>query len=82
MSTVWGRFDLYIPGLPQGEELEDLLIAHELGHYFLHSEMGQKVGKFPRYGEGRLEAEANWFGRAFLGNVPPRSAWERLGENF
>ena len=77
---VQGKFDLYVPGLTRNKKQKKGLIAHELGHYFLHSEMGQRLGKFPRYGEGRLEAEANWFGRAFLGQVPPRSAWERLGE--
>lgn len=77
-----GAFDLYIPGLTRDKKMEEGLIAHELGHYFLHSEMGEKIAKFPRYGKGRLEAEANWFGKAFLGTIPPRSSWERLGEDF
>ncbi|MBL9143133.1 MAG: ImmA/IrrE family metallo-endopeptidase [Verrucomicrobiaceae bacterium] len=55
-------------------------IAHELGHYFLHSDGGQKRMVVNRAGSGRLEWEANWFAGAFL--LPEerfRKDWERYG---
>lgn len=41
-------------------------IAHELGHYFLHSHGGRKRIRVARAGSGKLEWEANWFAGAFL----------------
>jgi hypothetical protein len=41
-------------------------LAHELGHYFLHSQSGQKPLEAPFFGEGQVEVEANWFAYAFL----------------
>lgn len=41
-------------------------LAHELGHYFLHSQSGQKPIEAPFFGEGQVEIEANWFAYAFL----------------
>lgn len=41
-------------------------IAHELGHYFLHSEVGKKPIQARREGTGRVEWEANWFAAGFL----------------
>jgi hypothetical protein len=41
-------------------------IAHELGHYFLHSDIGKKAIQAARAGSGRVEWEANWFAGAFL----------------
>jgi Zn-dependent peptidase ImmA (M78 family) len=41
-------------------------IAHELGHYFLHSKVGKKRIRVPRAGGGREEWEANWFAAGFL----------------
>lgn len=41
-------------------------IAHELGHYFLHSGGGKKAIRVARADSGRLEWEANWFAAAFL----------------
>lgn len=41
-------------------------IAHEIGHYCLHSLMGKQPIKMLRLGTGRLEWEANWFAAAFL----------------
>lgn len=57
-------------------------IAHELGHYFLHSEVGQKKIRVARAGTGRLEWEANWFAGAFL--LPKKrfeSDWKRYGHS-
>lgn len=41
-------------------------IAHELGHYFLHSDVGKKPIQALREGTGRVEWEANWFAAGFL----------------
>lgn len=41
-------------------------IAHELGHYFLHSGGGKKPIRIGREGSNRMEWEANWFAAAFL----------------
>lgn len=41
-------------------------IAHELGHYFLHSDQGQKQIHAARNGSNPVEWEANWFAAAFL----------------
>lgn len=42
-------------------------IAHELGHYFLHSQQGNIPLKAGRDGTNRrVEWEANWFAAAFL----------------
>lgn len=41
-------------------------IAHELGHYVLHSRLGRKPIKAERNGSGRVEWEANWFAAGFL----------------
>lgn len=57
-------------------------IAHELGHYFLHSKVGKKPIEVKREGNNRLEWEANCFAASFL--LPGqafREAWEQLGGN-
>ncbi|MDB6140100.1 MAG: hypothetical protein JWO94_3172, partial [Verrucomicrobiaceae bacterium] len=41
-------------------------IAHELGHYYLHSLAGKKAIRVARAGTNRVEWEANWFAGAFL----------------
>ncbi len=41
-------------------------LAHELGHYFLHSLQGKQPIIAQRYGSGRREWEANWFAAALL----------------
>lgn len=55
-------------------------IAHELGHYFLHSENGRKRIVATRLGSDRAEWEANWFAAALL--MPEahfRSTCDRIG---
>ncbi|MEX2581150.1 MAG: ImmA/IrrE family metallo-endopeptidase [Verrucomicrobiales bacterium] len=55
-------------------------IAHELGHYFLHSLVGEKPIKINREGSGRVEWEANWFAAGFL--MPEevfRNMWSDTG---
>lgn len=41
-------------------------IAHELGHYFLHSNKGERKIIAARNGSNPCEWEANWFAAAFL----------------
>ena len=41
-------------------------VAHELGHYFLHSMAGKNPLKVARAGSHRVEWEANWFAASFL----------------
>ena len=66
-----GDFDIVV-GDPAASARERFTIAHELGHYFVHSSMGKKPIIAPRAsvgGGGRLEWEANWFAAGFL--MPP-----------
>jgi predicted transcriptional regulator len=41
-------------------------LAHELGHYFLHADQGERRIRAARRGSGRVEWEANWFAAGFL----------------
>lgn len=55
-------------------------IAHELGHYFLHSGGGKNRIRIGREGSNRMEWEANWFAAAFL--LPAkqfRADWTKHG---
>lgn len=55
-------------------------IAHELGHYFLHSRMGKLQIEVKREGSNREEWEANCFAASFL--LPEktfRKAWQEHG---
>lgn len=49
-----------------GPERDRFTIAHELGHYVLHSDMGKTRIVASRFGSDRVEWEANWFAAAFL----------------
>lgn len=49
-----------------GPERDLFTIAHELGHYVLHSDRGNKRIKAARFGSDRVEWEANWFAAGFL----------------
>ena len=49
-----------------GEVRKRFTIAHEIGHYLLHSRQGEKKIRVARQGSNRLEWEANWFAAAFL----------------
>ena len=52
-------------------------IAHELGHYILHSNFGEIPLEMERSGSGPMEWEANWFATGLL--MPEdkfRRAWE------
>lgn len=51
-------------------------IAHELGHYILHTQMGKlHPVRITREGSNRLEWEANWFAAGFL---MPAAEFKRL----
>lgn len=49
-----------------GQARDRFTIAHELGHYFLHSNQGERRIVAERQGSGRVDWEANWFAAAFL----------------
>lgn len=58
-------------------------IAHELGHYFLHSDVGKKPILARREGTDRVEWEANWFAAGFL--MPEaqfRADWAEYGHRM
>ncbi len=59
------NFIIYLPGFT-GELRNKFTIAHELGHYFIHSEQGKTKLKAARRGSEPYEWEANWFAAAFL----------------
>lgn len=65
--TVSGpqNFHIYLSPL-SGERRSRFTIAHELGHYMLHSQFGQIPITVRREGSGPVEWEANWFAAGFL----------------
>lgn len=72
-------FDILIPYYTS--PLRDrFTIAHELGHYFLHSQQGKSPIIAYRRGATRIEREANWFAAGLL---MPKQAFveqfQRLG---
>ena len=77
-------FDVLLPEF-QPPTRERFTLAHELGHYILHSDCGRIPIIAPRLpagevAESRLEWEANWFAAGFL--MPEalfREAFEQLG---
>jgi predicted transcriptional regulator len=64
---VYGQnnFDLYLSTFT-GPLRDRFTIAHELGHYFVHSNQGERPIRASRKGSGQLEWEANWFAAALL----------------
>ncbi len=64
---VWGpgEFEIRISGLT-GAERDRFTIAHELGHYVLHSKCGEEKIQADRNGSTPVEWEANWFAAALL----------------
>lgn len=63
------EFDIYV-SKNNGYHRKRFTIAHELGHYMLHSKFGRIKGKaqrFPSIQEySQIEIEANWFAAGFL----------------
>lgn len=77
--TVHGKGKFTISLSPiSGDRRDRFTIAHELGHYILHSQMGAvSPMTVNRAGTGRVEWEANWFAAGFL--MPEkefRQKWE------
>lgn len=60
-----GSFLIALSPLP-GEHRNRFTIAHELGHYFLHSRIGKQKLYATRQAGSRVEWEANWFAGSFL----------------
>jgi hypothetical protein len=73
-------FDIYLSPIT-GRLRDNFTIAHELGHYFLHSGTppGSKAGQFGRYGDNGLEREANKFAASLL---MPRERFRQLMDQF
>ncbi len=66
------NFDIYVSNFT-GPTRNRFSIAHELGHYFLHSMQGEMKIRAERFGSTREEWEANWFAAAFLMPAQPFS---------
>jgi hypothetical protein len=65
--TVDGPGDFLISLSPlSGFRRSRFTVAHELGHYVLHSQLGKKRISVQRDGSGPVEWEANWFAAGFL----------------
>ncbi len=77
-ATIWvhgpNDFDIVIADFGYSRR-NRFTIAHEIGHYVLHSKQGQISMKANRDGTGRLEWEANWFAAGLL---MPAKKFERL----
>jgi len=58
-------FDILLPEYTSPKR-DRFTIAHELGHYFLHSTQGETPIIAYRQGSTRIEWEANWFAAALL----------------
>lgn len=58
-------FDIILPQYTSPKR-DRFTIAHELGHYFLHSRQGEVPIVAYRQGSSRIEWEANWFAAALL----------------
>jgi len=61
-------FDIIIPDFTSPKR-DQFTIAHELGHYFLHSLQGQRrivAARVVSGRRGRAEWEANWFAASLL----------------
>lgn len=64
---VYGKLDFSIKLHPLStEERRRFTLAHELGHYFLHSQQGEKKLKAFRLGTSLAEREANYFAAELL----------------
>lgn len=59
------KFDVYISNFT-GPLRDRFTLAHELGHYFLHSQQGKSLLKASRRGNSPAEWEANWFAASLL----------------
>lgn len=58
-------FDIIVSAISSPRR-DRFTIAHELGHYYLHSRQGEFPLVATRNGSNRAEWEANWFAAGFL----------------
>ncbi len=58
-------FDILLPHYTSPTR-DRFTVGHELGHYFLHSDQGEKPLIATRQGSTRIEWEANWFAAQLL----------------
>ena len=58
-------FDIYLP-IASSVRRDRFTVAHELGHYVLHSDQGKRPLMAQRSGSTRAEWEANWFAASLL----------------
>ena len=73
-----GDFVIKLLGV-DGPLRNNFTIAHEIGHYVLHSRMGQIAPMMAgRKGSTRVEWEANWFAAALL--MPAKEFTEIVGQ--
>jgi Zn-dependent peptidase ImmA (M78 family) len=78
------NFEIFIPSHTTHER-DRFTIAHELGHYILHylpnadPRNGDEKFQIDRYGESRVEVEANLFAYAFL---MPREPFAKKFQKF
>lgn len=70
-------FDIFLPDYA-GIESRRLTVAHELGHYLIHSDGGKKQLKAARHGTDRCEMEANLFAMSLL---VPKKAFDDTDSN-
>lgn len=68
-------FDLILSEFTSGRR-DRFTLAHELGHFSLHSKFGQTPLIAHRFGTGPVEWEANWFAAAFL--MPTEKVREKI----
>lgn len=73
-------FDILLPHYTS--PLRDrFTVAHELGHYFLHSDQGDQPIVAFRKGSTRIEWEANWFAAALLmPRVEFKTVYDKTGD--
>lgn len=71
-----GNFDIIISSF-RGPLRNRFTIAHELGHYVLHSNRGERPLKAARHGRTPVEVEANLFAASLL---MPRSLFKKAAE--
>lgn len=72
------EFEIYLSTFT-GPLRDRFTVAHELGHYFLHSKQGEKAIRASRKGSGQLEWEANWFAGALL---MPKEKFKGVQEEY
>lgn len=79
--TVYGPEDFVIALSPlAGSGRSRFTMAHELGHYVLHSKLGKIPLQVRRDGSGRTEWEANWFAAGFL--MPEEEIRTKIAEGW